>query len=76
MVIDGHNDLVLRRWRGDETLHMDLEAGRAAGFAGGFFALYVPSPNPPQRSRSPSAARAARCAAALTPAAGAWSICR
>ena len=55
MVIDGHNDLVLRRWRGDETLHMDLEAGRAAGFAGGFFALYVPSPHPPDPSEIPYA---------------------
>ena len=44
MVIDGHNDLVLHRWRGEESPHMDLEAGRAAGYAGGFFALYVPSP--------------------------------
>jgi membrane dipeptidase len=44
MVIDGHNDLVLHRWRGEDSPHMDLEAGRAAGYAGGFFALYVPSP--------------------------------
>jgi len=47
LVIDGHNDLVLRRWRGEPSSHMDLEAGRAAGFAGGFFALFVPSPHPP-----------------------------
>ncbi|HST18107.1 MAG TPA: dipeptidase [Gaiellaceae bacterium] len=44
MVIDGHNDLVLHRWRGEDSPHMDLEGGRAAGYAGGFFALYVPSP--------------------------------
>src|ERR1700716_1376384 len=44
MIIDGHNDLVLHRWRGEPTLHLDLDAARAAGFAGGFFALYVPSP--------------------------------
>jgi membrane dipeptidase len=44
MVIDGHNDLVLRRWRGEEPKHIDLESARAAGFAGGFFALYVPGP--------------------------------
>ena len=44
MVIDGHNDLVLHRWRGEPTLHMDLEAAREAGYAGGFFALYIPSP--------------------------------
>jgi membrane dipeptidase len=46
MVIDGHNDLVLRRWRGEPSSHMDLDAARAAGFAGGFFALFVPSPHP------------------------------
>jgi membrane dipeptidase len=47
VIVDGHNDLVLRRWRGEETSHMDLEAARKAGFAGGFFALYVPSPSVP-----------------------------
>jgi membrane dipeptidase len=44
VIIDGHNDLVLHRWRGEESGHMDLDAAAAAGFAGGFFALYVPSP--------------------------------
>jgi len=44
VIIDGHNDLVLHRWRGEPTRHMDLDAARDAGFAGGFFALYVPSP--------------------------------
>jgi len=43
VIVDGHNDLVLHRWRGEETMHMDLDAAREAGFAGGFFALYVPS---------------------------------
>ena len=47
MFIDGHNDLVLRSWRGDPTNHMDLDAARAAGYAGGFFALYVPSEGVP-----------------------------
>jgi membrane dipeptidase len=55
MVIDGHNDLVLRSWRGEPTSHMDLEAGRAAGFAGGFFALHVPSPHPPDPTSIPYA---------------------
>ncbi len=55
MVIDGHNDLVLRRWRGEPSPHMDLEAGRAAGFSGGFFAIYVPSPHPPDRPEIPYA---------------------
>jgi membrane dipeptidase len=44
MVIDGHNDLVLQRWRGNPGKHVDLETAADAGFAGGFFALYVPSP--------------------------------
>jgi membrane dipeptidase len=44
MVIDGHNDLVLKRWRGEAGKHIDLETAAEFGFAGGFFALYVPSP--------------------------------
>jgi membrane dipeptidase len=55
VIIDGHNDLVLRRWRGEPTQHMDLEAARAAGFAGGFFALYVPSPHGPDPTQIPYA---------------------
>jgi membrane dipeptidase len=55
VVIDGHNDLVLRSWRGEPTLHMDLDAAREAGFAGGFFALYVPSPHPPDPKEIPYA---------------------
>jgi membrane dipeptidase len=45
MVIDGHNDLALRRWGGEPANHLDLEAALAVGFAGGFFALHVPSPH-------------------------------
>ena len=55
MIIDGHNDLVLHRWRGEPTMHMDLDAARAAGFAGGFFALYVPSPRAPDPEEIPYA---------------------
>jgi membrane dipeptidase len=55
VILDGHNDLVLHRWRGEPTLHMDLEAARLAGFAGGFFALYVPSPNVPDPTEIPYA---------------------
>ena len=55
MVIDGHNDLVLRRWRGEPSLHMDLDAALAAGFSGGFFAIYVPSPHPPNPTEIPYA---------------------
>jgi membrane dipeptidase len=46
VIIDGHNDLVSRLWRGDEIRHVHLEDAADAGFAGGFFALYVPSPQP------------------------------
>jgi membrane dipeptidase len=46
VVIDGHNDLLLRLHRGEEPRHLDLEAARAAGFAGGFFAVFVPGPEP------------------------------
>lgn len=53
-VFDGHNDLLLRLWRhpgqraalwaGTEGRgHLDLPRMRAGGFAGGFFAIYVPS---------------------------------
>jgi membrane dipeptidase len=45
VIIDGHNDLVLHRWRGETSPHLDLDRARDAGFAGGFFALYVPSPH-------------------------------
>jgi membrane dipeptidase len=53
--IDGHNDLVLHRWRGEPTNHMELEPAREAGFAGGFFALYVPSPKIPDPTEVPYA---------------------
>lgn len=54
-VFDGHNDFLLRLLReperrealwsgGDGKGHLDLGRIRAAGFAGGFFAVYVPSP--------------------------------
>jgi membrane dipeptidase len=55
VIVDGHNDLVLHRWRGEPTMHMDLAAARAAGFAGGFFALYVPSPRGPDPTDIPYA---------------------
>jgi len=42
VVIDGHNDLVLRLWRGEAPRHVDLARAAESGFAGGFFALFVP----------------------------------
>lgn len=51
-VFDGHNDLLLHLWEaGDRTGesflagrggHLDLARCRAGGFAGGFFAIWVP----------------------------------
>jgi membrane dipeptidase len=55
VIIDGHNDLVLRQWRGEPTLHVDLDGAAEAGFAGGFFALYVPSPPHPDPTAVPYA---------------------
>jgi membrane dipeptidase len=54
-IFDGHNDFLLRLHRapdaretlwlqGDGTGHMDLPRCKAGGFAGGFFAVYIPSP--------------------------------
>jgi len=53
-VFDGHNDFLLRLWNdpgrrdpvwrtGDGTGHLDLPRMRRGGFAGGLFAIYVPS---------------------------------
>jgi len=53
MIVDGHNDLLLHRWRGEPTLHLDLDAALAAGFSGGFFAIYVPSPSRPDPTETP-----------------------
>lgn len=55
-VFDGHNDVLLRLWskkagdpvaafvNGDAEGHMDLPRMVKGGFAGGFFAIFVPSP--------------------------------
>ena len=53
-IFDGHNDVLLalyERERGEgvtffdrsEKGHLDLPRARAGGFAGGFFAVYVPA---------------------------------
>ena len=55
-VFDGHNDLLYRLnaapdrraaiWDGSDAKgHLDLPRIKAGGFAGGFFAVYVPSPH-------------------------------
>ncbi|NDR59631.1 dipeptidase [Aliiruegeria sabulilitoris] len=57
-VFDGHNDLLLRLERAPERRdeiflkrgldgHLDLPRMREGGFAGGLFAIYVPSPPDP-----------------------------
>jgi membrane dipeptidase len=54
-VFDGHNDILLRLLQdparrddillgGDGSGHLDLPRMQASGFAGGFFAIYLPSP--------------------------------
>ena len=54
-VFDGHNDILLRLYQdparreeifltGEGKGHLDLPRMRASGFAGGFFAVYLPSP--------------------------------
>jgi membrane dipeptidase len=47
VIVDGHNDLVSKLWRGDQVRHVHLDEAPAVDFAGGFFAVYVPSPHPP-----------------------------
>jgi membrane dipeptidase len=56
-IFDGHNDVLLRLWSkkegdpvadfvdGDSHGHLDLPRMLKGGFAGGFFAIFVPSPN-------------------------------
>ncbi|HEY3961148.1 MAG TPA: dipeptidase [Gaiellaceae bacterium] len=53
MIIDGHNDLVLRSWRGEPVWHVDLARAAEADFSGGFFAIYVPSPHPDELPEIP-----------------------
>jgi membrane dipeptidase len=55
VIVDGHNDLVLRVWRGQAPRHLDLATAPASGFAGGFFALFVPSGRPLEEPEPPYA---------------------
>lgn len=63
-IFDGHNDTLLRLWRagdrdgarfldGDGEGHIDLPRAREGGFAGGFFAAYVPDEGPPAEDPAP-----------------------
>jgi len=50
VILDGHNDLLLRLWRKEQPLDLDLRTAREAGVTGGFFALFAPSgPSPADR---------------------------
>ena len=52
-IFDGHNDVLLRLWRrgdpiraflkGETEGQLDLPKARQGGFAGGLFAIFVPS---------------------------------
>jgi membrane dipeptidase len=42
VILDGHNDLALRAFLGQEPRHIDLATAVESGFAGGFFALSSP----------------------------------
>ncbi|HWB23087.1 MAG TPA: membrane dipeptidase [Gaiellaceae bacterium] len=55
MIIDGHNDLVLRTWRGETPYHLDLADAESSGFSGGFFALYIPDGTPFEEPEPPYA---------------------
>ena len=61
VVFDGHNDVLLRLggpygggpdafFERGEKGHLDLPRAREGGFGGGFFAVWVPSPQTPERT--------------------------
>jgi len=64
-IFDGHNDVLLRLYRrggpdaaaaflgGEDQGHLDLRKARRGGFAGGLFAIFVPSPG--RKAASPPA---------------------
>ena len=61
-IFDGHNDVLLRLYRrsgtdaprafleGEAKGHLDLPMAQQGGFAGGLFAIFVPSGNCPALS--------------------------
>jgi membrane dipeptidase len=55
VILDGHNDLLLRIWQGEEPRHLDLARAVETGFAGGFFAAFVPGPPQPDPEAVPYA---------------------
>jgi membrane dipeptidase len=65
-VFDGHNDTLLHLYRapgedffaGAPTAHIDMPRARQGGFAGGFFAVYLPAQNAPATAPNPPAPNA------------------
>jgi membrane dipeptidase len=65
-IFDGHNDALLRLYmrggadavtaflEGEEKGHLDLPKARQGGFAGGLFAMFVPSPKRKDRGAAPA----------------------
>jgi membrane dipeptidase len=65
-IFDGHNDALLRLFmrggadavtaflEGEEKGHLDLPKARQGGFAGGLFAIFVPSPKRKDRDAAPA----------------------
>lgn len=88
-VFDGHNDVLLRLWqkhsagavddfvKGDGLGQMDLPRMQAGGFAGGFFAIFVPNPDDPPHDdddMNPPPAGEVKTPTALGPALGMAAI--
>src|SRR4029078_13552853 len=75
-IFDGHNDVLLRLYRrggpdaaaaflrGESQGHLDLRKARRGGFAGGLFAIFVPSPG--RKAASPPSIDV-HCAQTLSP---------
>ena len=65
-IFDGHNDVLLRLYRrggadaaaaflrGEDKGHLDLRKARRGGFAGGLFAIFVPSPSRKKAASPPA----------------------
>jgi membrane dipeptidase len=76
-VFDGHNDALLRLYRhggtdaiagflnGEEKGQLDLAKARKGGFAGGLFAIFVPSPD--KKQQADAAAKEDKSAKAAEP---------
>jgi membrane dipeptidase len=82
-IFDGHNDVLLRLWSkggdsavadfiaGDGKGHMDLPRMEKGGFAGGFFAIFIPNTSDPDHDDAdlnPPPAGEVATSAALAPA--------